>query len=202
MTTSDERRAAGREIQGQLWPAILKGPTRAVPGGQAGAGLLRPRAAERVRRHLDAPGAPGARPLDDHGGLLAALGQPEELRSHLAGASNVGISREEIVEILMHVSIYAGVPAAGSGAAGGGRRARHRLRAPVAPAAALRRPEIVADTSLDAFQRRATSACCSATATSSLQSAPPRPPDRLVEHALHGGRHRRGRAERARPTPR
>jgi alkylhydroperoxidase/carboxymuconolactone decarboxylase family protein YurZ len=27
---------------------------------------------------------------------------------------NVGISREEIVEILMHVSIYAGVPAAGS----------------------------------------------------------------------------------------
>ena len=26
MTTSDERRATGREIQGQLWPAILKGP--------------------------------------------------------------------------------------------------------------------------------------------------------------------------------
>jgi 4-carboxymuconolactone decarboxylase len=32
----------------------------------------------------------------------------------LAGALNVGISRQEIVEILMHVSIYAGVPAAGS----------------------------------------------------------------------------------------
>ena len=32
----------------------------------------------------------------------------------MAGALNVGISREEIVEILMHVSIYAGVPAAGS----------------------------------------------------------------------------------------
>ena len=29
MTTSDERRATGRAIQGQLWPAILKGP-----GGQ------------------------------------------------------------------------------------------------------------------------------------------------------------------------
>jgi 4-carboxymuconolactone decarboxylase len=46
--------------------------------------------------------------------LLAALGQPEELRSHIAGALNVGITREEIVEILTHVSIYAGVPAAGS----------------------------------------------------------------------------------------
>ena len=46
--------------------------------------------------------------------VLAALGQTEELRSHLAGALNVGISREEIVEILMHISIYAGVPAAGS----------------------------------------------------------------------------------------
>jgi alkylhydroperoxidase/carboxymuconolactone decarboxylase family protein YurZ len=46
--------------------------------------------------------------------VLAALGQPEELRSHLAGALSVGLSREEIVEILMHVSIYAGVPAAGS----------------------------------------------------------------------------------------
>ena len=45
---------------------------------------------------------------------LTALGQPEELRSHIAGALNVGISREEIVEVIMHTSIYAGVPAAGS----------------------------------------------------------------------------------------
>ena len=27
MTTSDERRAAGKEIQGQLWPATLTAPT-------------------------------------------------------------------------------------------------------------------------------------------------------------------------------
>ena len=31
MTTSDERRDAGREIQGRLWPATRKGPTGAFP---------------------------------------------------------------------------------------------------------------------------------------------------------------------------
>jgi alkylhydroperoxidase/carboxymuconolactone decarboxylase family protein YurZ len=36
----------------------------------------------------------------------------EELRSHIAGALNVGISREEIVEVIMHTSIYAGGGAA------------------------------------------------------------------------------------------
>ena len=44
--------------------------------------------------------------------VLAALGQTDELRAHLAGATNVGLTREELVEVLMHVSIYAGVPAA------------------------------------------------------------------------------------------
>ena len=34
MTTSDERRAAGKEIQGQLWPAILKGPTGKFPAAK------------------------------------------------------------------------------------------------------------------------------------------------------------------------
>ena len=43
--------------------------------------------------------------------MLAALGQTEELRAHLAGALNVGLTRDELVEVLMHVSIYAGVPA-------------------------------------------------------------------------------------------
>ena len=114
MTTSDERRAAGREIQGQLWPAILKGPT-----GQFPAAKLAPDFFDHVQQSAfgDIWTRPGL-PIRDRSmitvALLAALGQPEELRSHLAGALSVGISREEIVEILMHVSIYAGVPAAGS----------------------------------------------------------------------------------------
>ena len=98
--------------------------------------------------------------------LLAALGQTEELRAHLAGAANVGISREELVEVLMHVSIYAGVPAAGAALRGRRRRPRHR-RADLTSYARLER--------LSGFQRSVTSACCSATATSSLQSAPPSP---------------------------
>ena len=44
--------------------------------------------------------------------MLAALGRQEELRGHLAGALNVGLTKEELVEMLMQVAIYAGVPAA------------------------------------------------------------------------------------------
>ena len=114
MTTSDERRAAGKEIQGQLWPAILKGPS-----GQFPAAKLAPDYFDHVQQSAfgDIWSRPGL-PVRDRSmitvALLAALGQPEELRSHIAGALNVGISREEIVEVIMHTSIYAGVPAAGS----------------------------------------------------------------------------------------
>ncbi len=44
--------------------------------------------------------------------LLAALGRHDELRGHLAGALNVGLTKEELVEALMHVGVYAGVPSA------------------------------------------------------------------------------------------
>ena len=43
---------------------------------------------------------------------LAALGKPDELKAHLAGALNLGISREELIEVLMQTACYAGVPAA------------------------------------------------------------------------------------------
>jgi 4-carboxymuconolactone decarboxylase len=44
---------------------------------------------------------------------LAALGNaPGQLRAHVEGALNVGLTREEIVEVLMQMAIYAGVPAA------------------------------------------------------------------------------------------
>ena len=43
---------------------------------------------------------------------LAALGRTEELKAHLAGALNVGLSREELIEVLMQTACYAGVPAA------------------------------------------------------------------------------------------
>jgi 4-carboxymuconolactone decarboxylase len=43
---------------------------------------------------------------------LAALGRTDELRAHLHGALNLGIRREELVEVLMQTACYAGVPAA------------------------------------------------------------------------------------------
>lgn len=43
--------------------------------------------------------------------ILAALNH-EELRLHLEAARNTGVSRDEITEILLHVAVYAGVPAA------------------------------------------------------------------------------------------
>ena len=43
---------------------------------------------------------------------LAALGRLDELKGHLLGARNLGIAREELVEVLMQTACYAGVPVA------------------------------------------------------------------------------------------
>jgi 4-carboxymuconolactone decarboxylase len=44
--------------------------------------------------------------------LLAALGHDEELAMHIRATANTGASRDDIREALLHVAIYAGVPAA------------------------------------------------------------------------------------------
>lgn len=44
--------------------------------------------------------------------LLAALGHHEELAMHVRATANTGASAEDIREALLHVAIYAGVPAA------------------------------------------------------------------------------------------
>ena len=46
--------------------------------------------------------------------LLAALGRHEELALHLRASANTGATPEAIREALMHVAVYAGVPAANS----------------------------------------------------------------------------------------
>ncbi len=43
--------------------------------------------------------------------ILAALGR-EELALHLRASRNVGVASNDIVEALLHVAVYAGVPAA------------------------------------------------------------------------------------------
>lgn len=44
--------------------------------------------------------------------ILAALGHEEELAMHLRATRNTGATEEEIREMLLHVGVYAGVPAA------------------------------------------------------------------------------------------
>jgi 4-carboxymuconolactone decarboxylase len=45
-------------------------------------------------------------------GMLTALGKPAELKLHVKGALNNGLSVDEIKEILMHAAVYCGIPAA------------------------------------------------------------------------------------------
>ncbi len=44
--------------------------------------------------------------------MLAALNRPNEVRLHVRGALNNGLSKEEIKEVLLQVMVYCGVPAA------------------------------------------------------------------------------------------
>ena len=46
--------------------------------------------------------------------LLAALGRREELEVHLRATRNTGATPDEIREALLHVAVYAGLPAANS----------------------------------------------------------------------------------------
>lgn len=43
--------------------------------------------------------------------VIAALGRERQLRLHLRGALNAGLSRAEIVEAFTHLAYYAGFPA-------------------------------------------------------------------------------------------
>ena len=44
--------------------------------------------------------------------MLVALGKTHELKSHVRGAHNNGVTPEELQEIFLHASVYCGFPAA------------------------------------------------------------------------------------------
>jgi 4-carboxymuconolactone decarboxylase len=44
--------------------------------------------------------------------MLVALNRPHELKAHVRGALNNGVTREELQEIFLHASVYCGFPAA------------------------------------------------------------------------------------------
>jgi 4-carboxymuconolactone decarboxylase len=47
-------------------------------------------------------------------GMLVALNRNEEFRMHVKAALSIGVSRDEIQEVLLQAAIYCGVPAANS----------------------------------------------------------------------------------------
>ncbi|MCD6672140.1 MAG: 4-carboxymuconolactone decarboxylase [Burkholderiaceae bacterium] len=44
--------------------------------------------------------------------MLTALNRPHEIRLHVRGALNNGVTKEEIAEVFLQAAIYCGVPAA------------------------------------------------------------------------------------------
>jgi 4-carboxymuconolactone decarboxylase len=101
----------GRDIQTQLWPQMATGGTP-----RPSAKLAPDFYAWVAETAFGKLWAREGLPLRDRSlitvAMLAALGRTNELRGHLAGARNLGISQEELVEVLMQVAVYAGVPAA------------------------------------------------------------------------------------------
>jgi len=45
-------------------------------------------------------------------GMLTALNRPHEVKTHVQGALNNGLSRREIIEVFLQAGVYCGVPAA------------------------------------------------------------------------------------------
>lgn len=45
-------------------------------------------------------------------GMIAALNRPHELKLHIRGAVNNGLSKDELKEIFLQIGVYCGVPAA------------------------------------------------------------------------------------------
>jgi 4-carboxymuconolactone decarboxylase len=46
--------------------------------------------------------------------IIAALGKHDELAMHIRATRNTGVTPDEVREVLLQVSVYAGVPAANS----------------------------------------------------------------------------------------
>ena len=44
-------------------------------------------------------------------GMIAALNRPEELATHVRGAINNGVTKDEIKECFLQVAVYVGMPA-------------------------------------------------------------------------------------------
>jgi 4-carboxymuconolactone decarboxylase len=114
----DERVERGREMASKLFP-----PRPSNAGG--GVRMSAPKEIEREWRRFTTATVMGdvwSRPgLETKTrsmltvAALTALYRPQELRLHLRGALNVGVTREELCEIIWQMALYGGFPAAVEG---------------------------------------------------------------------------------------
>jgi len=109
---TDDLLAAGREVQAKLWPQTAGGGGGAFPAAKLAPDFFKYVAESAFGMIWSRPGLA----IRDRSlvpvSQLAALGKSEELKAHLRGALNVGLTREELVEAMMQTAVYAGVPAA------------------------------------------------------------------------------------------
>ncbi len=107
--TMEERYQKGLNVIGTLWKGS-KG-MQAQPGDPENAKDL----TRLVTEHCfsDSWSRPGL-PLKTKSlltiAILTTLGNPEELKGHIRGALNIGITKEEIIELLIHTLAYTGAP--------------------------------------------------------------------------------------------
>jgi 4-carboxymuconolactone decarboxylase len=101
----------GREIRTKLWgEQALKGADEFLKNFDQGfAKLLNDQLFGEI---WNRPGLPAKTRSMITVAVLMALGRPQELRLHMRGALNLGITPQELKEIIVHVSQYSGVPTA------------------------------------------------------------------------------------------
>ncbi len=111
MTIEDTAYNEGLEVRRQMWG--VEGADHRI---EQASGFSRP-FEELITRYCF--GEVWTRPPLDHKtrsmltiAILAVLSRPNQLKSHVRGAIENGVTPEEIREVLIHVMIYGGVPAA------------------------------------------------------------------------------------------
>ena len=111
---ADDLATRGRAVRTQLWGE------QSIPRGDAFLNEFDPGFAKHLNEQIfgevwNRPGLPIKTRSIMTVAVLMALGRSHELRLHMQGALNLGISKEELKEIIVHVSHYSGVPTAVEG---------------------------------------------------------------------------------------
>jgi 4-carboxymuconolactone decarboxylase len=111
MSVASELENKGREMRTRLWAKqALKGADEFLKNFDQGS---RGTFIEQLFGEIwNRPGLPTKARSMITVAVLMAVGRGQELRLHMRGALNLGITPEELKEIIVHVSQYSGVPTA------------------------------------------------------------------------------------------